>query len=87
MREELIKGISREAGNKLKMLLEEKHIYQQVVIDAKTLVTAWVANVKSHGVIAEEGEFDKDYFSLGDRQVEFAQRGVSQATPVADPDH
>jgi hypothetical protein len=81
MREELIKSIGREAGKKLKMLLKEKHIYQQVVIDAKTLVSAWVANVKSHGVIAEEGEFDKDYFSLGDRQVEFAQRGVSQATP------
>ena len=34
-REDLIRSISREAGKKLKMLLEEKHIYQNVVIDAK----------------------------------------------------
>jgi hypothetical protein len=82
LREELIKSISREAGKKLKMLLEEKHIYQQVVIDGKALVSAWAAKVKSHGVITEEGEFDKDYFSLGDGQVEFVRPGLAaQASP------
>jgi hypothetical protein len=82
LREELIKSISREAGKRLKMLLEEKHIYQQVVIDAKTLVSAWVVKVKSVGVIAEEGEFEKDHFSLGDRQLEFLERGAPQASPA-----
>jgi hypothetical protein len=70
LREELIKSISREAGKKLKMLLEEKHIYQQVVIDGKALVSAWAAKVKSHGVITEEGEFDKDYFGSAREFVE-----------------
>jgi len=38
-REELIRSRSREAGNKLKLLLEQKHIYQHVVIDGKSLIT------------------------------------------------
>jgi len=46
-REELIRSISREAGNKLKLLLEQKHIYQHVVIDGKSLITAWAAKVRS----------------------------------------
>ena len=37
LREELIRNISREAGNKLKLLLEQKHIYQHVIIDGKSL--------------------------------------------------
>ncbi len=35
LREALIRSISCEAGKKLRTLLEGKHIYQQVVIDAK----------------------------------------------------
>lgn len=82
LREELIRSISREAGKKLKVLLEEKHIYRHVVMDAKTLISAWAAKATPMGVIAEEGEFEKHHFTLGDRQVEFLERGVPQASPA-----
>lgn len=40
LREALTRSISREAGAKLKALLEEEHIYHQVAIDVKGLISA-----------------------------------------------
>jgi hypothetical protein len=81
-REEVLRSISREAGKKLKMLLEEKHIYQLVVMEVKPIILAWVAKAKPLGAVVQEDEFDKIHFTLGDRQVEFLERGISAAIPV-----
>lgn len=84
-REELIKAISREAGKKLKLLLEEKHIYQQVLIDGKGLITAWAAKVRaaSSGILLDETEFDNEHFIMGTTQALLAERGgPPNGTPV-----
>jgi hypothetical protein len=85
MREELIRSISREAGRKLKTLLEEKHIYQQVVIDAKSLVATWAAKVRtmSPGIIIDETEFDNQHLIIGTSQLNIAERGgPTNGSPV-----
>jgi len=82
LRDVLIKNVSREAGKALKTLLEEKHIYQQVAIDVKGLIAAWVAKVKPLGVMEDEDEFDNEHFSLSDRQLARVERGVPVEVPV-----
>jgi hypothetical protein len=44
------------------MLLEEKHIYQSVVIDAKSLISAWASNVRAVplGILIDESECDNE---------------------------
>ena len=83
--EKLIRSISLEAGKKLKLLLEEKHIYQHVVIDGKGLITAWAAKVRaaSSGIIIDEAEFDSEHFIIGTTQALLAERGgPPNGTPV-----
>jgi hypothetical protein len=83
-REELIRSISREAGQKLKMLLEEKHIYQQVIIDAKSLISAWATKVRaaSSGIMIDETEFDKEHFVMATSKMSLAERsGPPQGAP------
>ena len=77
LREELIRSISREAGKKLKMLLEEKHIYQNVVIEAKSLITAWAAKVRmmSSGILIDEAEFDNAHLIMSTTMMSFAEKG------------
>jgi hypothetical protein len=85
LHEGLIRAISREAGKKLKMLLEEKHIYQQVTIDAKTLIANWAAQARaaSSGVLTDEKEFDDAQFIVGTTQALLAERGGNpNGTPV-----
>jgi len=85
LHEELIRAISREAGKKLKMLLEERHIYQHVTIDAKTLIANWAAQARaaSSGVLTDEKEFDDAQFIVGTTQALLAERGGNPSgTPV-----
>jgi hypothetical protein len=85
LREETIRSISREAGKALKTLLEEKHIYQQVVIDAKSLITAWEAKARSLGATIHDGDadFEKTRFTLPDSQLDLADRwGPPEGSPV-----
>jgi hypothetical protein len=82
LREDLIRNISREAGKKLKMLLEEKHIYQSVVIDAKSVVAAWAAKVRSisSDVLIDEAEFDNAHLIMSTTMMSFAEKGKASAT-------
>lgn len=84
LREELIRSISREAGKKLKMLLEEKHIYQNVLIDARNLINAWAAKVRmmSSGILIDEGEFDDAHLIMSTSMMSFVERG---GPPQAQP--
>src|SRR5258708_345545 len=85
LREELIKSIGREAGKKLKMLLEEKHIYQNVVIDAKSLISSWASEARaaSSGIMIDESEFDNEHFVLATNQMSLLERGgPAQGSPV-----
>lgn len=82
--EELVRSISREAGKKLKMLLEEKHIYQNVIIDAKSLITTWAAKVRtmSSGILIDEAEFDNAHLIVSTTMMSFAEKG---GPPQAQP--
>jgi hypothetical protein len=84
LHEELIRAISREAGQRLKELLEKKHIYQQVTIDAKSLISAWATKARTlaSGNV-DEKEFDDAQFIVGTTQALLAERGSSpKGTPV-----
>jgi hypothetical protein len=83
-REELIRSISREAGKKLRMLLEEKHIYQNVVIDAKSLIGAWAAKVRtmSSGILIDDAEFDNAHLVMSTTMMSFAEKGAPKAEAV-----
>jgi hypothetical protein len=71
LRDEALKGIGREAADKLKLLLEQRHIYQQVVIEGETLIAPWKAKKQTAllGIIEEEPDFDKQNFTLADTQI------------------
>jgi hypothetical protein len=68
--DELIKKISRVSGDQLKALLEGKHIYQQVVIDAPVMIAAWVARMRagSARIQIDEKEFEKERFKISTQQ-------------------
>jgi hypothetical protein len=70
-RDELIKNISIVMGNQLRVLLEEKHIYQQIVVDAPTMIATWAASVRSMGagIQGDEIEFVKERFKISAQQV------------------
>jgi hypothetical protein len=70
-RDELIKTISRVLANQLRVLLEEKHIYQQIVVDAPTMIATWAASVHSMGpsVQVDDGEFVKQRFKISAQQA------------------
>jgi hypothetical protein len=85
LREELIRTTGREASEKLKLLLEGKHIYQSVFIEAKGLISTWMAKARSLGAIIQDGDADleKDRFALADSQLEMVDRwGPADGTPV-----
>lgn len=75
LREQLIRNISREASNKLKTLLEEKHIYQHVMIEAKGLISAWAEKARTLGAFIEDEDLEKQRFSLSERQLNSTPRG------------
>lgn len=85
LREELIRSISRDAGRALQTLLEEKHIYQHVVIDAKSLIAAWESKVRGLGATIQDGDtdFEKTRFTLSDTQLDLVDRwGPPDGSPV-----
>jgi hypothetical protein len=82
-REELIKGLSIAAGDQLKMLLEEKHLYQYVVIDAKALIEASAASVRAMGIRMDVDvtEFDKTSLVISPYQLTADERGGRRPGP------
>jgi len=56
-----------------------------LVIDGKSLITAWAAKVRSasSGVLVDESEFDNQHFVIATSQLSLAERGGEErATPV-----
>jgi hypothetical protein len=68
---EIDPGFEPNASSKLKLLLETKHIYQNVVIDGKRLVDEWTEKVRSMGATVKDGEyrFETAAFVWGDEEL------------------
>ncbi|MEP7355203.1 MAG: hypothetical protein ABI824_18385 [Acidobacteriota bacterium] len=51
------------------MLLEERHLYQQVSIDVEGSIAEWVAKAKPMGLVSGDPGLDRPHFSLSDKQL------------------
>jgi hypothetical protein len=79
VRDEAVRSLGREATKKLKLLLEEKHIYQHVVIEGEKLVLPWSTKKKSMplGVVDSEANLDKQKFTLANTEMSLVEVGGS----------
>jgi hypothetical protein len=79
LRDEVIRNIGNEATKKLKLLLEQRHIYQYVVIDGEKLEMPWKVKRRTIllGTVGDEPDFDKQNFMLAENQVCLVEVGGS----------
>lgn len=71
----MIKSISKEASRALKALLETKHIYQSVVIEADPIIAAWRKKAESFGATIGPDDlgFETQHFVLGEGQLHIVE--------------
>jgi hypothetical protein len=79
LRDEAVRNIGREATKKLKLLLEERHAYQHVIIDGERLVLPWKAKRQTTplGVLGDEPDFEKHNFTLANSELSLVEPGGS----------
>jgi hypothetical protein len=75
--QQLILNISEDASQKLRLLLEQKHLYQQVTIDGVALIDAWRERVKQIGNTTGDGaeHLERMPLSLSETGLRSVPRG------------